>query len=117
MARFLDTSSLKKDAAIKADSLVLSIVPDTRLRIRGTAVHPDPTQKRTIPKTGRNEPCPCGSAKKFKNCHGRPITQRTPEELDKLRGEIAKEEVKVLHKDGTSSMVMAEVETPPKSES
>ncbi|MNR61371.1 preprotein translocase subunit SecA [compost metagenome] len=20
--------------------------------------------------TGRNEPCPCGSGKKFKNCHG-----------------------------------------------
>ena len=23
------------------------------------------------PKTGRNEPCPCGSGKKFKHCHGR----------------------------------------------
>jgi preprotein translocase subunit SecA len=23
------------------------------------------------PKVGRNEPCPCGSGKKFKNCHGR----------------------------------------------
>ncbi len=23
------------------------------------------------PKIGRNEPCPCGSGKKFKNCHGR----------------------------------------------
>jgi preprotein translocase subunit SecA len=22
-------------------------------------------------KTGRNEPCPCGSGKKFKQCHGR----------------------------------------------
>jgi preprotein translocase subunit SecA len=22
-------------------------------------------------KAGRNEPCPCGSGKKFKNCHGR----------------------------------------------
>jgi len=22
-------------------------------------------------KTGRNEPCPCGSGKKFKKCHGR----------------------------------------------
>jgi preprotein translocase subunit SecA len=21
--------------------------------------------------TGRNEPCPCGSGKKYKNCHGR----------------------------------------------
>jgi preprotein translocase subunit SecA len=25
----------------------------------------------TLPKTGRNEPCPCGSNKKYKQCHGR----------------------------------------------
>ncbi len=25
---------------------------------------------RVTPKVGRNEPCPCGSGKKFKNCHG-----------------------------------------------
>ncbi len=25
---------------------------------------------RTTPKVGRNEPCPCGSGKKYKNCHG-----------------------------------------------
>ncbi len=25
---------------------------------------------RDVPKVGRNEPCPCGSGKKFKNCHG-----------------------------------------------
>jgi uncharacterized protein YecA (UPF0149 family) len=24
-----------------------------------------------IPKVGRNEPCPCGSGKKYKQCHGR----------------------------------------------
>jgi preprotein translocase subunit SecA len=23
-------------------------------------------------KIGRNDPCPCGSGKKYKNCHGRP---------------------------------------------
>ena len=26
---------------------------------------------RDMPKVGRNEPCPCGSGKKFKQCHGR----------------------------------------------
>ncbi|NNE54771.1 MAG: preprotein translocase subunit SecA, partial [Flavobacteriales bacterium] len=26
--------------------------------------------QRDQPKVGRNEPCPCGSGKKFKNCHG-----------------------------------------------
>ncbi|MEO8661963.1 MAG: DUF1186 domain-containing protein [Bryobacteraceae bacterium] len=28
------------------------------------------SQKNTMPKTGRNEPCPCGSGKKFKKCCG-----------------------------------------------
>ncbi len=35
---------------------------------------PAPAQKvqpvRAEPKVGRNDPCPCGSGKKFKNCHG-----------------------------------------------
>lgn len=26
--------------------------------------------RRTAPKVGRNDPCPCGSGKKYKNCHG-----------------------------------------------
>jgi preprotein translocase subunit SecA len=26
---------------------------------------------RTQPKVGRNDPCPCGSGKKYKHCHGR----------------------------------------------
>lgn len=25
---------------------------------------------RTEPKIGRNDPCPCGSGKKYKKCHG-----------------------------------------------
>ena len=29
------------------------------------------TVRRTMPKIGRNDPCPCGSGKKYKNCHGR----------------------------------------------
>ncbi len=29
------------------------------------------TVMRTQPKVGRNDPCPCGSGKKFKNCHGK----------------------------------------------
>ena len=34
---------------------------------------PMPAQQRPVraaPKVGRNAPCPCGSGKKFKNCHG-----------------------------------------------
>jgi uncharacterized protein YecA (UPF0149 family) len=27
---------------------------------------------RDVPKVGRNDPCPCGSGKKYKKCCGRP---------------------------------------------
>ncbi|PIE22048.1 MAG: preprotein translocase subunit SecA [Planctomycetota bacterium] len=41
------------------------------------AAEPTPQQEPGIPdewrKTGRNQPCPCGSGKKFKKCHGRGI--------------------------------------------
>jgi preprotein translocase subunit SecA len=30
-----------------------------------------PAVRRETPKVGRNDPCPCGSGKKFKNCCGR----------------------------------------------
>jgi preprotein translocase subunit SecA len=36
---------------------------DTREKVR--------TVKRNVPKVGRNDPCPCGSGKKYKHCHGR----------------------------------------------
>jgi uncharacterized protein YecA (UPF0149 family) len=26
--------------------------------------------RRAAPKVGRNDPCPCGSGKKYKKCHG-----------------------------------------------
>ena len=51
---------------------------DTRLQrqIPGAApkasVSKQMTVKRNHPKIGRNELCPCGSGKKYKNCHGRP---------------------------------------------
>ncbi|HRP98389.1 MAG TPA: SEC-C metal-binding domain-containing protein, partial [Rhodocyclaceae bacterium] len=28
-------------------------------------------QVNTVPKVGRNDPCPCGSGKKYKHCHGK----------------------------------------------
>ncbi len=51
--------------------------------IRGSAASPAPPRpartggddvikqvKRDLPKVGRNDPCPCGSGKKYKKCHG-----------------------------------------------
>ena len=31
-----------------------------------------PVVKSELEKVGRNQPCPCGSGKKYKMCHGRP---------------------------------------------
>ncbi len=42
----------------------------------GAPLEPDPRATaqapyvRDVPKVGRNEPCPCGSGKKYKHCHG-----------------------------------------------
>jgi preprotein translocase subunit SecA len=30
-----------------------------------------PVKGRSEPKIGRNDPCPCGSGKKYKHCHGK----------------------------------------------
>ena len=41
----------------------------------GGAGRPEPEAPKTVvrdsPKVGRNDPCPCGSGKKYKQCHGR----------------------------------------------
>ena len=37
---------------------------------RDARYHVD-TVRRDAPKVGRNDPCPCGSGKKFKQCHGK----------------------------------------------
>jgi preprotein translocase subunit SecA len=29
------------------------------------------TVRAVVPRVGRNEPCPCGSGKKYKHCHGK----------------------------------------------
>ncbi len=49
-------------------SLPLSHVPDDT-GIRVIQVKPEP--KEQIPVVGRNDPCPCGSGKKYKQCHGK----------------------------------------------
>ena len=37
--------------------------------LEGQAGAPRPLQQ-DGPKIGRNDPCPCGSGKKYKHCHG-----------------------------------------------
>jgi preprotein translocase subunit SecA len=39
-------------------------------RMAGAAGSSEPAQRHTGAKVGRNDPCPCGSGKKYKKCHG-----------------------------------------------
>ena len=48
------------DESQSAESLAVSEESDAQGTVRNT-----------MPKVGRNEPCPCGSGKKYKACHGR----------------------------------------------
>jgi preprotein translocase subunit SecA len=41
------------------------------LAAAGAAEKKPMPQERALPKVGRNDPCPCGSGKKYKHCHGK----------------------------------------------
>jgi len=55
-------------AAVPAKPVAAPNLPDTPAE---EIKLPKVTIRRETPKVGRNEPCPCGSGKKFKNCHGK----------------------------------------------
>ncbi len=44
---------------------------DEALADAGAPAKKSQPQERAVPKVGRNEPCPCGSGKKYKHCHGK----------------------------------------------
>jgi preprotein translocase subunit SecA len=44
---------------------------DEALGTSDTAAKPQQPVERALPKVGRNDPCPCGSGKKYKHCHGK----------------------------------------------
>ena len=49
-------------AALQAPSAPAAAEPEVQL--------PKVVVRREAPKVGRNDPCPCGSGKKYKHCHG-----------------------------------------------
>lgn len=51
-----------------ADTVVSMYAHWAEARSTGAAQPQDRTQRRSSPKVGRNERCPCGSGKKFKKC-------------------------------------------------
>ncbi|GHO87818.1 preprotein translocase subunit SecA [Dictyobacter formicarum] len=61
----------RKDAARAAAASAVSATPGRAARngTGGSAVS-TATDANGFPKVGRNDPCPCGSGKKYKKCHG-----------------------------------------------
>jgi preprotein translocase subunit SecA len=59
--------------AIEASAERISNVTYTHSNEDGSVSETDDPTTRVaqVPKVGRNEPCPCGSGKKYKHCHGR----------------------------------------------
>ena len=62
----------REDEALEAATLSDEAVASAAA-VAGAATSSDAstTVKREQPKVGRNDPCPCGSGKKYKQCHGR----------------------------------------------
>ncbi len=56
----------QQDVAYKVQSQDAGYQTVKREKGKGTELRKD------SPDVGRNDPCPCGSGKKYKNCHGRP---------------------------------------------
>ena len=65
VGQFADAADIPADGA---DTDVLA-KPQTVRHARGD--HIDPNDPSTWGKVARNAPCPCGSGKKYKHCHGR----------------------------------------------
>ena len=45
--------------------------PDETGQAQSFGASPSATADKEVPAVGRNEPCPCGSGKKYKHCHGK----------------------------------------------
>jgi len=64
-------------------------------------------------KVGRNDPCPCGSGKKFKKCHGRQSGRRV---IDAKKIEAPQDKMAQLVQKRIASFPLPQVsDTPPKS--
>ena len=72
MQRETEEAAARAAASI-SDTPPTGVAPQARPMARGgeAVAEIDPDNPETWGKTGRNQPCPCGSGKKYKHCHGR----------------------------------------------
>jgi len=62
----LQTNEANIEGNITQSALRTANSPEARVAQRMAAQ----AQAPAVPKAGRNDPCPCGSGKKYKKCHG-----------------------------------------------
>lgn len=56
---------------IDQDNSRLSVAsPQSPVPLSTAVAKPPPVSAAPVPKAGRNDPCPCGSGRKYKLCHG-----------------------------------------------
>jgi len=60
-------------APVAAEAATAAMIGDAMSHGHGHGVAPQAVHVNTdnVPKVGRNDPCPCGSGKKYKQCHGK----------------------------------------------
>jgi preprotein translocase subunit SecA len=68
--RQAEQASLRQ-SQVHAEARSATADPQEPDATQGKAAAPQAPVTRTGPKVGRNDPCPCGSGQKFKQCHGR----------------------------------------------
>ena len=64
-AELLDTEVLDREDLIRTAGLAMQ-----EIKLLWLDRAPKPVQRRVQAKPGRNDPCCCGSGKKYKKCHG-----------------------------------------------
>jgi len=65
-----DVSNLSDFRAEHQEVLGSGIAAETKTATPEAAKSQGDSEASQVPKVGRNDPCPCGSGKKYKNCHG-----------------------------------------------
>jgi len=70
--RHIEAYKAEMEKREKATQAGYELVSTGKTDKKGTKKAQQPTIRRDAPKIGPNEPCPCGSGKKYKYCHGRP---------------------------------------------
>lgn len=63
--------SLVKTMNVEAGEMPVQVTEEKQALVLNTGEGNEGTVKNHEPKIGRNDPCTCGSGKKFKNCHGK----------------------------------------------